>query len=240
MKVELHERYGIVTHALGGDPARVQEWVERLAAERLDRLAQEERRKEQEEHADAAVTLSGADRLDAQAAQAETAAQHEPDPADRDAAAAQAGELRDASTETRGVRPGLRQRRSTSCARRRVGGRAGRPGDGRDAHARGRQPGPARVRGSDRRQGGEGAQDAHPSQRGTDTAARPLRAGWKVGSVHLRCDLRDCRARDATTMITGIPSRNMIGPPATVITAMYMMLLAHSSGDESAAPSATA
>ncbi|MCT1378275.1 hypothetical protein, partial [Microbacterium sp. p3-SID337] len=101
MKVELHERYGIDTDALDGDPARVQEWVARLEAERLERLAQEERRKEQEDRADAAVTLSEADRLDAQAAQAEAAAQHEPDPADRDAAAAQAGELRDASTETR-------------------------------------------------------------------------------------------------------------------------------------------
>lgn len=101
MKVELHERYGIVTDALGGDPAKVQEWVARLEAERLDRLAQEERRKEQEDRADAALTLSEADRLDAQAAQAEAAAQHEPDPADRDAAATQAGELREASTEKR-------------------------------------------------------------------------------------------------------------------------------------------
>ncbi|MHB9004288.1 MAG: hypothetical protein ACYC6C_09540 [Coriobacteriia bacterium] len=102
MKVELHERYGIVTDALDGDPAKVQEWVARLEAERLDRLAQEERRKEREDRADAALTLSEADRLDAQAAQAEAAAQHEPDLADRDAAATQAGELREASTEKRG------------------------------------------------------------------------------------------------------------------------------------------
>lgn len=101
MKVELHERYGIVTDALGGDPAKVQEWVARLEAERLGRLAQEERRKEQEDRADAALTLSEADRIDAQAAQAEAAARHEPDPADRDAAATLAGELRAASTENR-------------------------------------------------------------------------------------------------------------------------------------------
>ena len=101
MKVELHDRYGIDTDALGGDPAKVQEWVARLEAQRLDRLAQEERRKEQEDRADAAVTLREADRLDAQAAQAEAAAQHEPDPADREAATTQAGELRDASIATR-------------------------------------------------------------------------------------------------------------------------------------------
>lgn len=96
MKVELRERYGIDTAAVDGDPARVQEWVARLEAERLDRLAQEERRKEQEDRADAAVTLSEADRLDAQAAHAEAAAQHEPDPA-----ASEAGELREASTDKR-------------------------------------------------------------------------------------------------------------------------------------------
>lgn len=101
MKVELRERYGIDTAAVDGDPARVQEWVARLEAERLDRLAQEERRKEQDDRADAAVTLSEADRLDAQAAQAEAAAQHEPDPAERDAAASEAGELREASTDKR-------------------------------------------------------------------------------------------------------------------------------------------
>jgi len=101
MKAELHERYGIVTDALDGDHAKVQQWVARLEAERLERLAQEKRRKEQEDRADAAVTLSEADRLDAQAARAEAAAQHEPDPAERDAAATQAGELRDASTDAR-------------------------------------------------------------------------------------------------------------------------------------------
>lgn len=101
MKVELRDRFAIDTDALDGDPARVQEWIARLEAERLERLAQEERRKEQDDRADAAVTLSEADRLDAQAAQAESAALHEPDPAERDTAASQAGELRAVATDVR-------------------------------------------------------------------------------------------------------------------------------------------
>lgn len=100
MKTELRERYGIDTDALEGDPTMVQEWVAQLEAERLDRLAQEERRKEQIERRDASQLLVDADRLDRMADQIEARA-YESDPEDRQGADSQIDALRDQADELR-------------------------------------------------------------------------------------------------------------------------------------------
>jgi hypothetical protein len=102
MKTELRERYGLNTDALNGDPAKVQEWVARLEAERLDRLAQEERRKEQDDRADAAVTLSEADRLDAEAARQEASLWKAYDEPERESRESDADALRGDAGEKRG------------------------------------------------------------------------------------------------------------------------------------------
>lgn len=100
MKIELRERYGIDTDALGGDATRVQEWVAQLEAERLDRLAQEERRKEQTDHRDASQLLAEADRLDRSADEIEARA-YESDPEDRQGMDSQIDALRDEAEELR-------------------------------------------------------------------------------------------------------------------------------------------
>lgn len=100
MKTELRERYGIDTDALEGDPTMVQEWVAQLEAERLDRLAQEERHKEQIERRDASQLLVEADRLDRVADEIEARA-YESDPEDREGADSQIDALRDQADELR-------------------------------------------------------------------------------------------------------------------------------------------
>lgn len=101
MESELRTRYGVDVNTLDADPAQVQAHLARMEAERIESLAAEERRKEAQERAEAENLLREGDQLDNAAERSSAAASFEPDPAERDQAAAEAETLRERATETR-------------------------------------------------------------------------------------------------------------------------------------------
>ncbi|PPG43732.1 hypothetical protein [Pseudoclavibacter sp. RFBA6] len=120
IRAELSDRYGIDVDAAGGDPARVQEQVARWEAERLQRDADLERQREQQERGEATATLAEADRLDREAERAEEVAVHEPDPAEREQAHGEGVELRDRAADARedsGVSYDSAERRARDAAK---------------------------------------------------------------------------------------------------------------------------
>lgn len=88
IKDEVRNRYGVDVDTANGDPAQVQAAVAR--AEQLQREQQEQRAHAAADAADAQSLMTDAERADQAAERARDAAEHEPDPAERGQAAADA------------------------------------------------------------------------------------------------------------------------------------------------------
>lgn len=101
MESELRTRYGVDVNNLDADPAQVQAHLARMEAERIEGLAAEERHKESQERAEAENLLREGDQLDSAAERSGAAATFEPDPAEREQAAAEAETFRERASESR-------------------------------------------------------------------------------------------------------------------------------------------
>lgn len=101
MESELRTRYGVDVNNLDADPAQVQAHLARMEAERIEGLAAEERRKEAQERAEADNLLREGDQLDSAAERSGAAATFEPDPAEREQAAAEAETFQERASESR-------------------------------------------------------------------------------------------------------------------------------------------
>lgn len=102
MNEELATRYGVDVNQLNADPARVQEHLARMEAERLESAAREERRKEQQDRGAAAGQGADGDQLKAAAERSAATVELAPEPADQERAAADAELLQGRESQTRG------------------------------------------------------------------------------------------------------------------------------------------